>query len=217
MPVTETTDHRVLRAATHPLRMQLLTILNQRVASPKELADETGESLAVVSYHMRALNELKCIELVRTEPRRGAVEHYYRALERPIIADEEWEALPASVRRSLMQGVLKQIGRDVTSAAAQGGFDGDRAHLSRTPLVFDQEGWAEYSKLLEALVEAGFRIQAESVGRIQTDDDAESLTGTAVLMLFETGAKAQRGSAKPPKRKPAAKAKSAGRGGAKRR
>jgi hypothetical protein len=47
------------------------------VASPSELPDALGEPLGNVSYHVRILRELDCIELVRTEPRRGALEHFY--------------------------------------------------------------------------------------------------------------------------------------------
>jgi DNA-binding transcriptional regulator GbsR (MarR family) len=63
--------------------MRILAALSEKEASPSELAEEMGESLGVVSYHTRILLELKCIELVRKTPRRGAVEHHYRAIERP--------------------------------------------------------------------------------------------------------------------------------------
>ena len=35
--------------------------------------------LRSVAYHVRVLKKLGCIELVETLPRRGAVEHVYRA------------------------------------------------------------------------------------------------------------------------------------------
>jgi predicted transcriptional regulator len=52
-------------------------------ASPKELAGQLGEKLGNVSYHVRILARLGLIELVRETPRRGAVEHHYRATPRP--------------------------------------------------------------------------------------------------------------------------------------
>ena len=42
-------DQRVVKAIGHPLRARLLAILNERVASPNELAKETGEPLGNVS------------------------------------------------------------------------------------------------------------------------------------------------------------------------
>jgi hypothetical protein len=63
-------------------------MLGDRVASPKEIADETGHPLGTVSYHVRELLKLECIELVDTTPRRGAIEHHYRALARATITVE---------------------------------------------------------------------------------------------------------------------------------
>jgi hypothetical protein len=52
-------------------------------------ADELKAPLSDVSYHVRVPRELGAIELVRTEPVRGAVAHYYRSVERPQISSEE--------------------------------------------------------------------------------------------------------------------------------
>src|SRR5215211_3459933 len=73
-------DHRLARALSHPLRLKLLAALNEGVASPNQLANRLGEPLANVSYHVRILLDLDCIELVETAQRRGAIEHFYRAL-----------------------------------------------------------------------------------------------------------------------------------------
>jgi DNA-binding transcriptional ArsR family regulator len=68
------------KAMAHPLRTTLLReLLVGGVASPNELSKRLGEPLTNVSYHVRMLLDLGVIELVETEPRRGALEHYYRA------------------------------------------------------------------------------------------------------------------------------------------
>ena len=87
-------DSRLAKALAHPLRVQLLAALNEGVASPNELAKRLDEPLTNVSYHVRMLHDLGTIELVETEPRRGALEHYYRAVVRPFFADREWKGLP---------------------------------------------------------------------------------------------------------------------------
>lgn len=76
----ETRRHK---AFSHPLRASILRRLADRVASPGELAAELGASLGVVSYHVRMLRDYGMVELVRMEPRRGALQHYYRAVEHP--------------------------------------------------------------------------------------------------------------------------------------
>jgi DNA-binding transcriptional ArsR family regulator len=77
-------DGKLATAIAHPLRHRLLTILNERVASPTELADELGERLGNVSYHVSVLADLGLLELVRMTSRRGAIEHHYRGAPVPL-------------------------------------------------------------------------------------------------------------------------------------
>lgn len=80
--------HQVAKALSHPLRARLLTLLVTE-SSPSDLALIVGEPLGNVSYHVRELDRLGCIELVRTTPRRGALEHHYRARVRAHLSFEE--------------------------------------------------------------------------------------------------------------------------------
>jgi DNA-binding transcriptional ArsR family regulator len=72
-------DQRLVRALSHPLRVQILEILSRRIASPNDLAAELGVELTHVAYHTRTLDRCGCLELVDTAQRRGATEHFYRA------------------------------------------------------------------------------------------------------------------------------------------
>ena len=178
------------KALSHPLRMQILTILGQRVASPVELATELDVPLNNLSYHVRTLLDLECIELVRTEPRRGTLEHFYRAIERPIISADEWNTIPLNVRRSIADGVLTQIAKDLKSAAGRGGFDRSDVHLTRTPLALDEEGWEELATLTAELQERAMAIQARSAKRLASrkkgaDENPETVSATLSMLLFE--------------------------------
>ena len=75
-PTGETPEARIAKALAHPLRAQILQRLGERVSSPGDLADELGAPLGVVSYHVRMLRDYHCVELVRTEPVRGALQHF---------------------------------------------------------------------------------------------------------------------------------------------
>ena len=98
------------------MRAHILAILNDRVASPNEISGMINERLPNVSYHVRALHELECIELVRTAQRRGAIEHYYRALKRPFFSDRDWKRLPQSARQAMSDVALQLIWNDVSAA-----------------------------------------------------------------------------------------------------
>jgi DNA-binding transcriptional ArsR family regulator len=178
-------DQRLVRAIGHPLRLRLLTIFNERVASPSDLAAELGEPIGNVSYHTRILARLGCVELVKTKQVRGAVEHYYRAVVRPVFSDDDWAELPLSIRKSLAGAVLTEIADDMSAAAAEGGFDRDDVHINRTPLTLDQQGWQELNELLQELGEQALEIQAQSAARLQADGAQDSEAAALVLMLFE--------------------------------
>ncbi|MEA2361317.1 MAG: hypothetical protein QOD71_462 [Thermoleophilaceae bacterium] len=76
------------KAIAHPLRLAILERLYDRDASPVELAREMQESLANVSYHVRALHELGAVALVRQRQVRGAMEHTYTATVRITLKQE---------------------------------------------------------------------------------------------------------------------------------
>jgi DNA-binding transcriptional ArsR family regulator len=188
MPTQEpAVDQRIMKALSHPLRVRMLTLLNQKVSSPSELADELGEPLGNVSYHMRFLADLKMVKLVRTEPRRGAVEHYYQALEPPQVSGDDWAQLPASLRRTLSDGVLGQIAKDLSGAAKSGGFDRENMHVSRHAMVLDQEGWDELSALLTDVQQRARAIQDQSAKRLKKTRDGATIPTALALMQFEGG------------------------------
>lgn len=81
----ELVDHQLMRALARAERIEILAILTERIASPKELAAETGEDLSTISYHVRNLRDCGLIELDHKIPRRGAMEHFYRAVDRTLL------------------------------------------------------------------------------------------------------------------------------------
>jgi DNA-binding transcriptional ArsR family regulator len=181
-------DQRIVRAIGHPLRLRLLTIFNERVASPSDLAAELGEPIGNVSYHTRILARLGCVELVKTKQVRGAVEHYYRAVVRPVFSDDDWAELPPSIRKSLAGAVLTEIADDMSASASAGGFDRDEVHLSRTTVTLDAQGWQDLNEALQGVGERALEIQAESAARLQSDGVSDSEAAALVLMLFEPSA-----------------------------
>ena len=177
-------DQRMVKALGHPLRVSILTLLNEKVASPNQLSQELEEPLGNVSYHTRMLASLGVIELVDTQPRRGAVEHFYRALQRPFFSDADWGELPVSARRSVFDAILHQAWKEVGIAAASGGFERADTHVSHTPLVLDRDGYDAVAALLADVVEKATEIQEESAGRLE-DAEAHGVPTEMVIMHFE--------------------------------
>jgi DNA-binding transcriptional ArsR family regulator len=158
-------EPRLIKALGHPLRQRILIALNAKVASPSELSKGLGEPLGNVSYHVKILAECDSIELVKTAPVRGAVEHFYRATIRPYFDDENWASLPLSSRRDLLGDTLRSIWDHLGDAGKTGGLDDPETHVSWTTLELDEEAYRELTEHLRLALERALELQADSVNR----------------------------------------------------
>lgn len=199
-------DQRLVKALAHPLRVEILTILNERMASPNELSKELDEGLSQVSYHVKVLKDFECIEMVKTEPRRGAVEHYYRATSRAFLTDSDWQTLPESVKPGVSAASFQMIIDDVVGALQNGTFDArEDRHLSWTPGVVDEQGWKEATDLAAEMLDRVIKIHAASAKRLAKSGE-EGVQATTVLLNFE-GAPAESKSPKGVSKKGSKRAK----------
>jgi hypothetical protein len=169
--------------------MRALRILNERVASPVEIARELGEPVNSIAYHVRILADAGCVEQVDQRQRRGAVEHFYRATTIPMFTDQQWEELPASLRRQLFGEAVRDIVGHVSAAAEHDGFDHPETHVSWTTLHLDDKGWDEVTKLLAGALEKLPAIEARAAARLATAGDAPEHRTEAVLMHFHRAPK----------------------------
>jgi DNA-binding transcriptional ArsR family regulator len=178
-------ETRMAKALAHPLRAKVLARLNEGVASPNELSRELDEPLGNVSYHVKALLELGCIELVDTAQRRGAIEHYYRALTRARIDDSAFKQLPTSVRGELAAQVVNNAIADVAAAFEAGTMTArSDTHHSWTRLSLDEQGWKDVQAELGRTLDRVLEIQAESAARLEGKDDGR-VPATVVLLGYE--------------------------------
>ncbi len=184
--ISDIGDPRLVKALAHPLRVQILGVLEERVASPSDLAEELGAPLGNVSYHVRTLADLGLLKLVRRRTRRGAVEHYYQARGRATVSDEAWSQVPSVVRRSMVGVALDQAVEQAVAAAGSGGFDGDGSSLTRHSLTLDEEAMREAGDALQRLHDELAVIQKRSADRLGADGDGDSRQIGLVTMLFET-------------------------------
>jgi DNA-binding transcriptional ArsR family regulator len=193
LPQSRTTPEgitqQLAKALAHPLRVRILTSLHRGISSPNQLAQELDEPLGNVSYHVKTLLEYDCVELVKTEPRRGAVEHFYRATERAFFSDADWAKIPASARKGIDGVILEAIGQDATAAMTEGTIDSRTdTHISRTPMILDQTGWSELSRLLGETLDQAMKISEDSATRL-ADEKADGIQTSLSFLQFEVPAK----------------------------
>ena len=185
-PPADIADPRVAKALAHPLRVRILGILEDRTASPSELAEELDAPLGNVSYHVRQLAMLGLVKMVRKTPRRGTIEHYYRAEVNPRVTDSAWAELPKVAKQAMVGATLSQLSAYVNSAAGSGGFDRANAHLTRTQLILDEQGFEAVARELAETLKRLDRIQAATSKRLAKQNHVSETRANVVMMLFES-------------------------------
>lgn len=183
----KTVDELVVFVVQHPIRVDALQILHEREASAAEIARQIGHDLKKVGNHVKALADADCIEWVRTEKKRGAEEHFYRASLRPCIGDEEWAQLSPRARHEISALVFQAIVAEALAAFRTGKFDSrlDR-HLSWVPMKLDEQGWRELMQELEESLERIQEIKNRADERL-CESGEKGFPAVAAAMGFERG------------------------------
>jgi DNA-binding MarR family transcriptional regulator len=161
---------RLLRAGWHPIQIEALTILSDHVASPKEVAVElklTAAKAGYVSGHIKELEKRGLVELIWTEPRGGAIQHFYRAIKPLVVTDEDAKRLSFEERLILSAWIINRITDDFLMAVEAGSIDErtDR-NLSRIPLCLDQQGYQDLNEDYTQRFHRTLEIRTESEDRL---------------------------------------------------
>ena len=177
-------DQQLVRALAHPLRVEILRLLEEGPSGPKRLADRMGEKLSNVSYHTRVLHELGCIELLETIPQRGAVEHIYRLAPQGAIGSGTWKDLPPALRTHYAGSALALFTSRAVEALVAGTLESrEGSGVTWLPVNVDEQGWKELRRLLGS-VEQRFRdVAAKSAERL--DGAADVIPLIVAVAAFE--------------------------------
>jgi DNA-binding transcriptional ArsR family regulator len=177
-------DQRLVRALAHPLRVQILRILERGPKSPKQISDQIDELLGNVSYHMKVLLDYDFVELVDNIPRRGAVEHVY-ALKRGGVGSREWQEVPASVRTSAIGSAFAGFVNRAIEALDAGTVEArEGSGINWFSLIVDEPGWKETREILTG-VEGRLRAVGEKSAK-RLDKLADGIPLIVALGAFES-------------------------------
>lgn len=188
----EAIDQRLIRALAHPLRVQILEILSDRVASPHRLSVDLDVGLSDVAYHTRTLDSYGCLELIETAQRRGATEHFYKATPDSFLGNRNWRKVPRSLLGGVSGATLQTFVDKAIDALEAGTLDGREDTIFRwMPLFLDQTGWKEVVAVMEEATNLILAAQRRSQDRL-ADGGTEDAVSTVVGMAsFETAGSVQ--------------------------
>jgi DNA-binding transcriptional ArsR family regulator len=171
-------------AVGHRIRVQVLSLLNEGVYTPDELARILDEPLNKVSHHVSELLDAGSIELARTEQVRNTTRHYYRAVEMPFYSDEEVEAMPVQQRQVSAGLVLQSIMAEAMSAFWAGKMQDPTVWLAWRWFNVDERGRRELAEEQARSWARVREIEAEAINR--SAESGEDVTSMIVAsMCFE--------------------------------
>jgi hypothetical protein len=182
-------DPRLVKALDHVLRQHILLAAAAGEVSPSGLSKALDEGLSQVSYHVKVLRD-DCdgmIEETRTEPRRGAVEHYYRASAKTLLPAKTWRRLRKGLRAVVGAGQASDLFNDLAEALKAGKLQGEQDHISRTPLVLDAEGQRNVKAIGERATKEVENEQRAAAKRMEraNGDGGKAVGYTFALLAFE--------------------------------
>ncbi len=173
----------------HRIRVEALTILIERAASPKEIAAEIGEGLQLVTYHIGILVEGNAIELIE-EKKRGAVnEHFYRATMRPELSHDEWLELSPRHKQELAIISVRHLFAENLSSLESGKMTEDEEmYYWWKAVLLDTQGREEVRMAQDAHAARLLEIEAKANARAVESKGAVPQAPTVLAILgFDRG------------------------------
>lgn len=165
--------------------IKVLTVLAERVASPKEIGDIVGLSTPTASHHVKKLVGLDLVELIEERIVGGTVQHFYRAITRPLVNSEEWAKLGLDDKQKYSLWIMQLILTDAAKSFGAQLFDvHPQNHLSRTPMVVDEEGLGEVAAIQDRALTETIDSQARIAERMTRTGEA-GINIIAAMMCFE--------------------------------
>lgn len=186
----EYVDGAMAKAMAHPLRVQIIGVLNKRPMSPSAFAKTYDEKLQNASYHFRILKDHGLIEEVGSRQVRGSLEHFYRAVKRVLFDGKAWDELPASIKAQVSGRILSDFLEAVATAMEGETFDSSDERMAVwLQRRLDEQGWEEAVAAERELVHKMEAIYKGSTVRLAEAGEPEAgLLGTFGVFLFESPA-----------------------------
>jgi DNA-binding transcriptional ArsR family regulator len=175
-------DKGNVKALANSMRVQILTILNERANSTTGLARELGVEPGEIAYDVEVLRDLALIEVVGEKKRRGAIEVFYKATSRAHLDELEWPTVPDPVKGGLRASLLQTLMADAIAAIDEETYDSlEEAHMSWTPLIVDGPGWEELVEILRIALEGVLNVSKSSAERLIANDEEGTSCTVSIL------------------------------------
>jgi len=174
-------------ATSYGIRLEALIILHERESSAADIARMIDEDVSIVANHLRDLYEAGCIEFVGYKGEGNLKRAVYRAITRPLVTDEEYEAMSPMERHEINGAAIQWITAECLSSFRKDKMDRDKALclITDSPIL-DPEGRVE----LRDFLTASWNRQSEDA---EAEDAVEALTSVQEIAARAAARMAQSG------------------------
>ncbi|MGH7484661.1 MAG: ArsR family transcriptional regulator [bacterium] len=177
-------EEAVSYALYHRIRIEILCFLNEAIYTASDLAARTSWALPTISYHLKAMLGAGSIEVAKVGKVRNVEQNYYRAVELPVVDDEEAATLPPEVKQEYAAVILQAVMAECLDAL--------RAQKLNKPLVrmmwrwynLDAQGRQEFADEQLESWERQTEIAVRATNR-RAESGEKGTTVIAVTMGFE--------------------------------
>lgn len=165
---------------SHPVRVQILTIANDRPISASRFVEEVlgisledrphdyKRELSHVSYHFGALRKAGCIRVADLIPRRGTYERLYIGAVRAELDEDEWSKLAPDEKTRITTIIWQGLVARVETARIAGTIDSrDDRTVAWTAAKMDEQGVDEMLEFIVERYPEMERIREESEARVE--------------------------------------------------
>ena len=119
--------------------------------------------------------------------KRGATEHFYKAVPNSFVGTPAWRQVPRSIRGGVSAATLKTFLDKAIAALEAGTLDGRDDTIFRwMPLSLDDEGWNEVVAIMEEATNLILSAHLRSQDRLSASGAQEPISTVVGLASFET-------------------------------
>lgn len=180
---------RLAKVFSHPLRTQLLVLLNEQPGSPHDLKERLAakgdnESLNLIAYHVRVLDRYRAIELVDTETVRGATKHIYAANRKMLIDGGDWLELSDEAQIGICANAIGEAVERAQVALERGTMQKDDPVIVNLRLDVDDDAWALIRERMTIAWDEVEQVESDAIAR--TPDPTKRFPVTVSLLAYKS-------------------------------
>jgi DNA-binding transcriptional ArsR family regulator len=176
-------------ALSHPLRIAIVTAVDQRPASATEIARAIDEPVEKIRYQLRGLVAAGLIRVAEERKNRGVLERFYVGRDEAMYFDEEeLRDIPVEKKDRMTATFLKVAFREAVSSLAAGTMTDD-SMVVRTSLRLDEQGWNELIRIHREALEKVLTVKGRAERRLR-ESGGPMTPALSVLLFFEMPQKA---------------------------